>query len=199
MQPSIFLEGLRIWRIDCSKSKILKLASVLAAHLFLVVTCDDCHCAMLHDLCHCTSSHNQSPGTSSTREDDIMSSLPGDLTQSQQDALNNLRDVLTEQGLLRKRDDDHSLLRFLRARGFDVAKAKAMFEAMLEWRKEIGADNIKEAWPIRSPSVLLRSLQWAFICSWWRARAWHFVICMLVSLLSDVSYPMSWSFLFGVF
>jgi len=73
-----------------------------------------------------------------------MSSLPGDLTQSQQDALNKFRDVLTEQGLLRKRDDDHSLLRFLRARGFDVAKAKAMFEAMLEWRKEIGADNIKE-------------------------------------------------------
>lgn len=73
-----------------------------------------------------------------------MSIHPEDLMQLQQETLNRFRVILTEEGLIRKRDDDNSLLRFLRARAFNIAKAKAMFEAMLEWRKEIGADTIKE-------------------------------------------------------
>jgi SOS response regulatory protein OraA/RecX len=73
-----------------------------------------------------------------------MNEMAGDLTQSQQDTLSKFREILSEQGLLRKRDDDHTLLRFLRARGFDVTKAKAMYEAMLDWRREIGADTIRE-------------------------------------------------------
>lgn len=73
-----------------------------------------------------------------------MSDMAGELTQSQEDTLAKFRELLSEQGLLRKKDDDYSLLRFLRARGFDIAKAKAMFEAMLEWRQEIGADTIRE-------------------------------------------------------
>jgi hypothetical protein len=64
--------------------------------------------------------------------------------QWRQETLHRFRVILTEEGLIRKRDDDNSLLRFLRARGFNIAKAKAMFEAMLEWRKEIGADTIKQ-------------------------------------------------------
>jgi hypothetical protein len=74
-----------------------------------------------------------------------MSIYPEDLLESsQQEALSRFRLLLTQEGLIRKRDDDSSLLRFLRARAFNIAKAKAMFEAMLEWRKEIGADTIKE-------------------------------------------------------
>lgn len=97
---------------------------------------------MLHDLCQCA--HNQVSGASSSREDERVSDMSGELTQSQQDTLGKFKEVLTEQGLIRKRDDDQSLLRFLRARSFDIAKAKAMFEAMLEWRQEVGADTIRE-------------------------------------------------------
>lgn len=75
-----------------------------------------------------------------------MNEASGGLTQSQHDTLTKFREILSEQGLLRKRDDDHTLLRFLRARGFDIPKAKAMFEVMLEWRAEIGADTIREVW-----------------------------------------------------
>lgn len=66
------------------------------------------------------------------------------LTPPQQDALRKLRQILQENGSLRQNDSDQDLLRFLRARSFDVSKASAMYEAMLKWRKDIGADTIKE-------------------------------------------------------
>lgn len=98
---------------------------------------------MFHDLCHC--GHKQVSGASDSNwEEERMSDMAGELTQSQEDTLAKFRELLSEQGLFRKKDDDYSLLRFLRARGFDIAKAKAMFEAMLEWRQEIGADTIRE-------------------------------------------------------
>eukprot|EP00245_Coleochaete_scutata_P009293 TRINITY_DN3016_c0_g2_i1.p1 TRINITY_DN3016_c0_g2~~TRINITY_DN3016_c0_g2_i1.p1 ORF type:complete len:280 (-),score=60.65 TRINITY_DN3016_c0_g2_i1:127-966(-) len=73
-----------------------------------------------------------------------MSGYAGDLSPSQEEALNKFKSALQEGGLLRSRDDTPTLLRFLRARSFDVEKAKVMFEAMLEWRKEVGADTIRE-------------------------------------------------------
>ncbi|XP_024396611.1 phosphatidylinositol/phosphatidylcholine transfer protein SFH1 [Physcomitrium patens] len=97
---------------------------------------------MLHDLCHCKL--KQMSGDISNEEENRMNEASGGLTQSQHDTLTKFREILSEQGLLRKRDDDHTLLRFLRARGFDIPKAKAMFEVMLEWRAEIGADTIRE-------------------------------------------------------
>lgn len=108
---------------------------------------------MFHDLCHC--GQNQVSGASdSSREGERMSDMAGELTQSQEDTLAKFRELLSEQGLLRKKDDDYSLLRFLRARGFDISKAKAMFEAMLEWRQEIGADTIREVLACaRSPTL----------------------------------------------
>lgn len=38
--------------------------------------------------------------------------------------------------------DLYMLRRFLRARSHDLAKAKAMFLAHLQWRKEFGADDL---------------------------------------------------------
>lgn len=67
---------------------------------------------------------------------------PEELSPPQHDSLSRFRQSLLENGLLRHPDTDADLLRFLRARSFDVPKAKAMYEAMVEWRNEIGADTI---------------------------------------------------------
>jgi hypothetical protein len=39
--------------------------------------------------------------------------------------------------------DDPYLLRFLRARKFDLKKTEKMFVDFIEWRKEKGVDNIQ--------------------------------------------------------
>lgn len=54
-----------------------------------------------------------------------------------------LREELTKAGFV-QRLDDSTLLRFLRARKFDVALAKEMYEACEKWRKEYGTDTILE-------------------------------------------------------
>lgn len=40
--------------------------------------------------------------------------------------------------------DDYYLLRFLRARKFDIDKTKLMFNNFLEWRRDNDVDNILE-------------------------------------------------------
>jgi len=55
------------------------------------------------------------------------------------------RKLLLEENILpEKHDDYHSLLRFLHARKFDFVKAKEMWENMLQWRKDYGADTIEK-------------------------------------------------------
>jgi len=66
---------------------------------------------------------------------------PGHLTPDQQQKLATFRKQLEEDGYT-QRMDDPTLLRFLRARKFDVDKAYIMFTDCEKWRKEFGVDEI---------------------------------------------------------
>ena len=73
---------------------------------------------------------------------------------SQEQALTQFRQELTSSGLIpASRDestqrlgydrfDDMTLLRFLRARKFDLPKATLMWQNNEKWRKDFGADDI---------------------------------------------------------
>ncbi|CEP60909.1 SEC14 family lipid-binding protein LALA0_S02e02454g [Lachancea lanzarotensis] len=68
---------------------------------------------------------------------------PGNLSEVQQKSLGEFREQLKKGGYS-ERLDDSTLLRFLRARKFDVAASKLMYENCEKWRKEYGVDKIFE-------------------------------------------------------
>lgn len=86
-------------------------------------------------------------------EEEILASYPqvsaateltgytSNLTEEQKAKLGLLRKYLVEQGY-KNRLDDASLLRFLRARKFDVEKAKEMFTNCETWREKEGVNTI---------------------------------------------------------
>lgn len=60
----------------------------------------------------------------------------------EEEAVNAFRETLLEKKLLPARHDDyHTLLRFLKARKFDMDKTVHMWAEMLNWRKEYGVDS----------------------------------------------------------
>jgi len=69
-----------------------------------------------------------------------MSGRLGDLSSQQQSALDELRTRI--QDVATPRCDDGYLLRFLRARQFDLDKSEKKIRATLEFRKKWGADTI---------------------------------------------------------
>ncbi|KAJ7219976.1 CRAL-TRIO domain-containing protein [Mycena pura] len=69
----------------------------------------------------------------------------GNLTVIQQHALEKMKKELAAEGHYfeaEPRMNDATMLRFLRARKFDVPKAKQMFIAAEKWRKDFGVDDI---------------------------------------------------------
>ena len=66
---------------------------------------------------------------------------PGNVTPEQQKAIDQLRAELKELGY-KDRLDTASMLRFLRARKFDVALAKEMFINCEKWREDFGVNTI---------------------------------------------------------
>ncbi|ORX36940.1 sec14 cytosolic factor [Kockovaella imperatae] len=85
---------------------------------------------------------------------DPLSGHPGHLDEHQTQTLEAFRSELTSAGLIPEnrdimtkelgydRYDDQTLLRFLRARKFDIPKARLMWENNEKWRKEFGTDEI---------------------------------------------------------
>ncbi|RAL42246.1 hypothetical protein DM860_012029 [Cuscuta australis] len=63
--------------------------------------------------------------------------------EKEEEEVNSFRRVLIEKDLLPPRHDDyHTMLRFLKARKFDLDKTIQMWAEMLNWRKENGVDTI---------------------------------------------------------
>ncbi|KAL7160382.1 hypothetical protein ABFS83_01G091400 [Erythranthe nasuta] len=71
--------------------------------------------------------------------------LEGTHNSNDEKLVDSLRELLRVEGHLpRKHSDYHTLLRFLRMRDFDVAKAKDMFVQYIKWRDEFGVDAISK-------------------------------------------------------
>ncbi|KAG9096984.1 cytosolic factor, phosphatidylinositol/phosphatidylcholine transfer protein [Ceratobasidium sp. 370] len=74
---------------------------------------------------------------------DPLSGHVGHLTPEQEHILGKFKTELTDAGyFVPERHNDATLLRFLRARKFDLPRAKEMFINCENWRKEFGVDDI---------------------------------------------------------
>ncbi|CAE6386060.1 unnamed protein product [Rhizoctonia solani] len=74
---------------------------------------------------------------------DPLAGRVGHLTPEQEQTLAQFKaELQTEGHFVPERHDDPTLLRFLRARKFDLVKSKEMIIACEEWRKKFGVDDI---------------------------------------------------------
>ncbi|KAJ8400068.1 hypothetical protein AAFF_G00401070 [Aldrovandia affinis] len=85
-----------------------------------------------------------------------MSGRVGDLSPKQEEALAQFRERIEDILPHLPSQHDHFLLRWLRARSFNVQKAEAMLRKHVEFRKHMKADTIATDW--QPPEVITRFL-----------------------------------------